>query len=62
MCSRHAATVSVNTSAVLLHFRCIKGKHWVSPKYWLILTDLHGVVSHKTEIYISVAVITPNLG
>ena len=34
----------------------------VSHKYWLILTDLHGVVSQNIGIYISIAVATPNLG
>jgi hypothetical protein len=34
----------------------------VSPKYWLILSDLHGVISQNAGIYISIGVATPNLG
>jgi hypothetical protein len=33
----------------------------VSPNDWLILTDLHGVITQKAGIYIGIAVATPYL-
>jgi len=53
-----AATVSINTSAVLGLSRFDKGRHWVSAEDWLILTDLDGVISQKTGTYFRISVTT----
>ena len=47
--------------AVLWQSICNKEKRWVFPKELLIITNLHGVISQKTGIYISVAETTPTI-
>lgn len=49
----HTATVGINILSFLWHLRYNKGKQYVSPKDWLILTDLHGVTNLKNRIYIA---------
>jgi len=61
MGSGHAAAVIINISAVIWHSRCNKGQQEVFPKDWFVLPDLHGVISQKIGIYISITMATPNL-
>ena len=60
--SRYAATVNTNTSAILWCSSRNSGQQYDSLKVWLILSDLHTVVSQNTGIYISKAVAKRNLG
>jgi hypothetical protein len=60
MDSHHAGTVGIYNSTLLWLSRCNKVKQSHSPKDWLIQTALQGIISQKTGMYISTAVVTSN--
>jgi hypothetical protein len=52
----------MSTITVLCHSRYDERKRYICVKYWLIVTELHGVMYLKNGADISSAVAIPNLG